>query len=160
MTVLVISIASLYACNKDRNEKSELRFGNKTITTRDVKGYLIMGVPELSLSEKLDGKKIGFSLSFNIPRFPKQGTYQLSFGGRDEDQVPIGFVWDGVQYLTDRNNNTFLEAYDHKDKGKYILSPTWFFSYYPDPTNTFFIKGNDSVLVSGTFYEPKDVTVR
>lgn len=157
MAVLLL----LSACNKDRNEKSELRFGNKTITTRNVKGFFIAGVPELSLSEKLDGKDLAFSIGFNVSRFPKQGTYRLSFpGGSNDEQVPTGFFWGGEHYLTDRNNNTILEAYDYKDKGKYVLSPTWFFSYHPDPVTSILVKGNDSVLVSGTIYEPKDITVR
>ena len=153
-------LMSLAACNKDKNKKSELYIGDNSISTRNVEGYYIMGEPELYLKDKVDGKTIHFGLNFNIHKFPTSGSFILSYGGTGDSLVPIGFVLDQIQYYTDKHNQTKLDAYEYNGRGKYMINPTWFYSYYPDPTNSYYIKGNDSILVSGTIYEPIDITVR
>ncbi|WP_129020063.1 hypothetical protein [Edaphocola flava] len=148
------------ACNKDRNEKSELYIDGTRLSTRNVEGYYMMGQPQIYLLNKINGKEISFEFDFNVHSYPKSGSFVLSYGGTDDTLVPIGFILDGVQYFTDKHNSSRIDAYEYKGKGKYIINPTVFYSYFPDPTNSFYIKGNDSLLVRGTIYEPKDITVR
>ncbi|WP_222165544.1 hypothetical protein [Edaphocola aurantiacus] len=160
-TILLLSALIFFiACNKDRNERSELYIDGKSISTRNVEGYYIMGEPELYFKDKVDEKTIHFGLSFNIHKFPTSGSYILSYGGTGDSLVPIGFVLDQIQYYTDKQNQTKLDVYEYNGRGKYIINPTWFYSYFPDPTNSYYIKGNDSILVRGTIYEPKNITVR
>lgn len=154
--ILAVSLlAFLSACNKDRIEKSDLRFNGKKVKTRNVKVSHSSNTIGLDLSDNLDGKDLAFSVGFNLTYLPNNGTYQISFpGNNNSDHVLAAFVWGGVYYLTDRNNSTLLNANSYKNKGKYVVNPTWFFSYTNDPVTDFLIKGNDSILVSGTLYQP------
>ena len=161
-TVLLTAILlwTLPACTKDRNEKSELYFNGSKLVTRKVERSSLVGQTAIKISDEIGGKSFSLSFGFNISRFPTYGSYTLSYGGTDDTLVPIGMVMEGVQYLTDKHNQTKLDAYEYDRRGKYIINPTWLYDYYPDPTNSYYIKGNDSILVSGTIYEPIDITVR
>lgn len=111
----------------------------------------------LSMSGYIEDVYFVFGVRFNLRYFPTQGVYHINYNGHGEQEFMMGFVWDG-QYLMDFNNDsTVLEAYERNGKGKYILGPTWFYRMIPDSTNSYFIRTNDSVLVSAEVYVPKDV---
>ncbi|MNT59082.1 hypothetical protein D3C72_1965570 [compost metagenome] len=127
-----------------------------------MKGYCINGKTELRYAGSINsGKYLSVQIGFNYSAFPNHDSLLVSYSGHNFNQCNIGFHSDTTQYLIDQNNKTYIQASSLPDgKAKYILQPTWFYSQYPDPTNTYFIKGDDSILVYGTFYESNDVVIR
>lgn len=159
------SVLLLTACGgtpKPQNPESILNFGGTEIKTRKFEAYSITGKASLRSSGlSLNGSSLSFGLEFNFGIFPNHDSFQVSYGGANWNQCNIGFDWKNTQYLVDRHNTTYLQAGTHSNgKGKYILPPTWFYSQIPDTNSNGFIRGNDSILVSGTFYEANEATVR
>lgn len=162
--LLLGAVSALVSCGKEKpqNPESVFYLGNTAVRTRDFKGYCINGKTELRFARSISsGKYLSLQLGFNYSTFPNHDSLLVSYSGHSFNQRNIGFHLDTTQYLVDQNNNTYIQAISLSNgKAKYILQPTWFYSQYPDPTYTYFIKGNDSILVQGTFYEPNDVVIR
>lgn len=165
LIILLSSALLLSACGdtpKPQNPESTLNFGGIEIKTRKFGAFIIDGKAKISFSDYLsNGEELTFSLRFNLAMFPNHDSFQVSYGGANLNQCNIGFIWQRTQYLVDRHNTTYLQASTHSNgKGKYILPQTWFYSQIPDTNSNGFIRGNDSILVSGTFYEANEVTIR
>ncbi|SDE86005.1 hypothetical protein SAMN05216464_11086 [Mucilaginibacter pineti] len=84
-----------------------------------------------------------FSIAFNAPYFPTEGTLTLGTPAADGD-VNVNFYYHDVFYIQ-LNSNTTVNVSLFNNKTHYTLPPLWFFNYYNHA---------DSVLIAGDFYEP------
>ena len=143
---LIILVSS---CMKERNEKSVWYVNGERFTTRDFTTHTVYntdsGVHEsfLQYYKTKNGKdETGISFVFFAKKLPTSGEISIKRDYARNGRIFL--VYKYRWYMVSPHQQGRIKASSYKGKAKLEVDPVWFTSR---------IEG-DSVLFSGTFYEP------
>ncbi|GEM_PF-1425583 len=140
----------LCACKKEKNEESIWYINGVKYSSRNTTKRTTFDTPGNSYKTRLrstiqrnDSYSDGISLIFKGTNLPQTGTFTIkTLIDTDRDGLII-LDYNHYSYYSSIYHNGSITASSYNGLAKYEIAPVWFKS-----------NNGDSILFSGTFYEP------
>lgn len=86
-----------------------------------------------------------FSITFNLPYIPAQGSYLLDCSNTGSSAACMEITYNGIRYRANQSPATYIHADSANQRAILNLYATWFYST---------LSPNDSIRVLGAFRQP------
>ncbi|HET8572931.1 MAG TPA: hypothetical protein VFL76_03580 [Edaphocola sp.] len=105
----------------------------------------VSGAQNHTILSGASSDKNKFSITFNLPYIPAQGSYQLDCSNTGASAACMEITYNGLRYRAGLSSAAYLHADSANQRAILNLNATWFY-------NT--INPDDSIAVLGSFHQP------